>query len=273
MATVTTSRSGAASESELEREPEPELLVKSSERVRDLGEVLTPASTVKAMLDLLPKEIWQPHPSATFLEPACGDGNFLVAVLYRKLEAISLAFTRGALPAGADQGALHFHALQALASIYAVDISAENVIGGVPGHGIGARERLLMILKAWYQRELDTRLSGRSVFLASANWIVERNILVGNMLTTNADATASGRERLPLVEYEWDPSRLTVTLSCTTLGAVMSDADAEATGRVSLFNESGPVLIWSGTPTEIRKAPIPLPAVFKAEARNGRRAG
>ena len=55
-----------------------ERLVKSTDRVRDLGEVFTPTATVQAMLDLLPPDMWGVHPSPTFLEPACGDGNFLV---------------------------------------------------------------------------------------------------------------------------------------------------------------------------------------------------
>lgn len=41
-----------------------------------------------SMLDLLPSEMWVVHPSPRFLEPACGDGNFLVAILARKLEHI-----------------------------------------------------------------------------------------------------------------------------------------------------------------------------------------
>ncbi len=72
-----------------------ERLVKSTERVRDLGEVFTPAGTVQAMLDLLPTDMWEPHPSPTFLEPACGDGNFLVAILARKLKSITIAADAG----------------------------------------------------------------------------------------------------------------------------------------------------------------------------------
>ena len=64
--------------------------MKSGERVRDLGEVFTPNATVQAMLDLLPAEMWEPHPAPTFLEPACGDGNFLVAILDRKLDRVAL---------------------------------------------------------------------------------------------------------------------------------------------------------------------------------------
>ncbi len=75
--------------------PTPERLVKSVERVRDLGEVFTPAATVKAMLDLIPEAMWVPYPSFTFLEPACGDGNFLVAILERKLEGVARAHVEG----------------------------------------------------------------------------------------------------------------------------------------------------------------------------------
>ena len=113
-----------------------ELQVKSVERVRDLGEVFTPAATVQAMLDTIPDEMWLPHPAATFFEPACGDGNFLVAVLDRKLDGIVQARVDGTLTAGATQAAVQFHALEALASIYAVDISTDNVIGGRPGHRV-----------------------------------------------------------------------------------------------------------------------------------------
>lgn len=98
----------------------PERLVKSSERVRDLGEVFTPAATVEEMLDLLPDSIWEPHPSATFLEPSCGDGNFLVAILARKLSRVRKHQSAGTLPAGSDDDAVEFHFLEALASIYAV---------------------------------------------------------------------------------------------------------------------------------------------------------
>ena len=78
-----------------------ERLVKSAARVRDLGEVFTPAETVQSMLDLLPVDIWASHPSPTFLEPACGDGNFLVAILDRKLDRIgteSVSYTHLTLP-------------------------------------------------------------------------------------------------------------------------------------------------------------------------------
>lgn len=59
--------------------------IKSKERVRDLGEVFTNEREVNAMLDLIPTITIE----MTFLEPSCGNGNFLVEILRRKLNLIS----------------------------------------------------------------------------------------------------------------------------------------------------------------------------------------
>ena len=63
-----------------------EKLIKSKERVANHGEVFTPAWMVEAMLDLVKGET--ERIDSRFLEPACGDGNFLVQVLRRKLAAV-----------------------------------------------------------------------------------------------------------------------------------------------------------------------------------------
>ena len=56
-------------------------LIKTKQRVADHGEVFTPAWMVEAMLDLVKGET--ERIDSRFLEPACGDGNFLVPVLRR----------------------------------------------------------------------------------------------------------------------------------------------------------------------------------------------
>lgn len=61
-------------------------LVKSKQRVSDHGEVFTPAWMVEAMLNLVKGET--ERIDSRFLEPACGDGNFLRQILRRKLAAI-----------------------------------------------------------------------------------------------------------------------------------------------------------------------------------------
>lgn len=58
---------------------------KSKERVRDHGEVFTAEREVKAMCDLVKEECQRID--SRFLEPACGDGNFLAEILERKLGA------------------------------------------------------------------------------------------------------------------------------------------------------------------------------------------
>ena len=244
--------------------------VKSTERVRDLGEVFTPAPTVEAMLDLLPEGIWEPHPSPTFLEPACGDGNFLIAILRRKLDRISQRRSDGTLAAGSDADAVGFHALEALASIYAVDISADNVVGGTPGHEIGARSRMLTGFTGWYQQETGKKLTARNVITASAQWIVDHNLQVGNMLPFDAYGRPSGREGIALVEYTWQPETASVSVATTTLGAVMSASAANTATVLSLFDlPDEPTLVWSGPANELRSAPIADPVVPTGPVRNG----
>lgn len=98
-------------------------LIKSRKRVKDHGEVYTPPHIVKDMCDLLPTEMWE-TPFKTFLEPCCGNGNFLVEILDRKLKYCN----------GEKDG------LRALASIYGLDLLNDNVLE--------ARNRLFQLFVA-----------------------------------------------------------------------------------------------------------------------------
>ena len=60
--------------------------VKSKKRVADHGEVFTNEREVNAMLDLVQQET--ERIDSRFLEPACGNGNFLAEVLRRKLNVV-----------------------------------------------------------------------------------------------------------------------------------------------------------------------------------------
>lgn len=83
--------------------------IKSKIRVRSHGEVFTDEREVKAMCDIIHAEIWD-NIESTFLEPACGNGNFLVEILARKFERCK------------DEK----DGLKALASIVGLDIQADN---------------------------------------------------------------------------------------------------------------------------------------------------
>ena len=247
----------------------PQRLVKSSDRVRDLGEVFTPETTVKEMLNLLPKNIWNPHPSATFLEPACGDGNFLVSILDRKLERVSKDFTKGKLPAGLTLEAAQFHALEALSSIYAVDISSDNIVGGTPGHEIGARTRLVSHFSEWNHQELGKVLSERSSVLKSARWIVEHNLIVGNMLASDSTGRSTGREHIPLIDYSWNPEKQSVVLHKTTMGSVIDAEEASTSSTLSLFTIEEPTEFWSGKAFSISNAERVEAPTLRGPVRNG----
>ena len=247
----------------------PERLVKSEERVRDLGEVFTPAETVNAMLDLLPAKMWAVHPAPTFLEPACGDGNFLVAILDRKLERITKDFAKWRLPAGNTPEAAQFHALEALASIYAVDISWENVIGGTPGHEIGARTRLLTLFTQWNAEVLDKRLTARSLVLRAAEWIVEHNIIVGNMLPRDGESKPTGRDQIPLIEYSFDPTSQSVELLQTTMGDVIATEEAKTAAAPSLFGPAESTVLWCGKAVNLSDAARVEAPKLRGPARNG----
>ena len=60
--------------------------VKSKKRVADHGEVFTNEREVNAMCDLVIQET--ERIDSRFLEPACGDGNFLIEILKRKLNKV-----------------------------------------------------------------------------------------------------------------------------------------------------------------------------------------
>ena len=59
-------------------------LVKHPDRVKQLGEVFTPTDLVLEILDQLPAQVWDA--GKTYLDPTCGNGQFLAAVLIIKME-------------------------------------------------------------------------------------------------------------------------------------------------------------------------------------------
>ena len=238
-----------------------ERLVKSADRVRDLGEVFTPSRIVKDMLDLLPEAMWRVNPSRTFLEPACGDGNFLVEIYRRKAAAVAKSWGKGDLPAGKEPDALRFHLLEAMSSIYGVDISPENILGGTPEHPVGARERLELCFSESLREAVGQAPRTNSLTVQSLRWVLDRNIQIANMLSTNSDGTPNHyREDLPLIDYGWSPTELKVRVSLTTLGDTMRQAEQESAEAPSLFGAAEPEVLWEGRFDEVHRAPAPTEA-------------
>jgi len=93
-------------------------LVKSKQRIADHGEVFTPSWLVEEMLDLVKGET--ERIDSRFLEPACGDGNFLVQILKRKLTSVEKKYGKS------DFERRHF-ALFALMCLYAIELLSDNI--------------------------------------------------------------------------------------------------------------------------------------------------
>lgn len=87
--------------------------VKSRQRVADHGEVFTAEREVKAMCDLVLPETQRID--SRFLEPACGDGNFLAEVLSRKLAVVRKKYKRSTID-------YEMNSLLAVSSLYGVDM-------------------------------------------------------------------------------------------------------------------------------------------------------
>lgn len=233
---------------------EPERLVKSSQRVKDLAEVFTPGNIVDDMLDLMPKDIWQLHPSRTFLEPSVGNGNFVSAILSRKLTILDEHYAQGLLPAGASVESAQFHALEALSSIYGVDISEDNVIGGTPGHEVACRPRLLTILKRWHDKAFASVHHSSDDFVKSAQWIVDHNLIIGNMLEFDSAGNPTKRDNISIFEFEWNPRDFQVSISKTSLGAILASEEQDISGFSDLFAVQPSVVEWQGNPMRMHEA-------------------
>ena len=155
--------------------------IKSRERVRDLAEVYTHKREVDAMLDL----VLDMFPSAgdplntdcTFLEPACGSGNFLEEILRRKLVFVTAERL--------GQGERYEHRiLRCVASIYGIDINQDNILE--------ARDRIRALINSHLDNDLNTKAAAR-VFVSAVEVILATNI-------TRADTLADAA-RIELIAY------------------------------------------------------------------------
>ena len=92
-------------------------MVKSKERISKYGEVFTSKNEVNAMLDMLKHETQRID--SRFFEPACGDGNFLIEIINRKLKIVKECYSKIQLD-------FEKYTFIATSSIYGVDILEDN---------------------------------------------------------------------------------------------------------------------------------------------------
>lgn len=152
----------------------------SRQRIIDHGEVFTPPGLVNDMLDLVAHEC--ERIDSRFLEPACGDGNFLAEVLRRKLRTVDRVNAN-------NQPRWERDAILAACSIYGIDLLPDNVAA--------CRARLLGVLSDTHAARFKRPLPDAA--LRAAEFILSRNVVQGDALTL---LNAAGE---PIVFSEWSP--------------------------------------------------------------------
>ncbi len=185
--------------------------IKSKKRVTDYGEVFTSNREVNAMLDLVKQET--ERIDSRFLEPACGNGNFLTEVLRRKLGVVDSRYRRSQLE-------WERYAIIAISSIYGVEILEDNANE--------CRNRLFKIFIDKYSSLFKDKC--KDEYLRSVKFLLNRNILWGNALDFTNPQT-----KKPIVFSEWSAMN----------GSMLKRRDyvfrflVEKTHQFSLFNDEG----------------------------------
>lgn len=157
---------------------------KSKDRVRDYGEVFTNEREVKAMCDLVKDET--ERIDSRFLEPACGDGNFLAEILKRKLAVVKAKYKKSPLD-------YERNAVLAATSIYGVDIMADNVEA--------CRNRMFEIWDKEYTAVCKKDANDQT--RDAVKFIFQKNIVCGNALTLKKVDKDGNELKEPIVFSEW----------------------------------------------------------------------
>lgn len=138
--------------------------IKDKSRVSNFGEVLTSKREVLDMLNLVSTETLRLD--SRFLEPACGDGNFLIEVLNYKLKTLEKKYSK-------NKYEFEKFSIQIFTSIYGIDILEDNIIS--------ARERLFNEYFDLYNKKFKSSVDMK--FLECIKYILQLNIVHADALS------------------------------------------------------------------------------------------
>lgn len=158
--------------------------VKSKQRVAEHGEVFTSEREVKAMCDLVSHEC--DRIDSRFLEPACGNGNFLAEIITRKLATVKRLYK--SKPYDYER-----YSVLAVSSIYGVDIMQDNTEE--------CRKRLYCIWEKEYKTVCKKQCNDDT--RKTVKYILRKNILCGNALTLMCVDEQQNDTDIPIVFPEW----------------------------------------------------------------------
>lgn len=157
---------------------------KSKERVKNHGEVFTAEREVKAMCNLVKDET--ERIDSRFLEPACGDGNFLAEILTRKLDVVKRKYKKSVID-------YEKNSVLAVSSIYGVDILIDNVLA--------CRERMFKIWDNEYKSVCKKETNEQT--REAVKFILSKNIICGNALTLSKVDENGLDLNEPIIFSEW----------------------------------------------------------------------
>ena len=158
--------------------------IKSKKRVEEHGEVFTAEREVKAMCDLVKDECLRID--SRFLEPACGEGNFLIEILSRKLSVVKSKYGKSAYD-------YERNAILALTSLYGVDI--------LPDNAEICRNRLFELWDNEYTSVCKS--SANEQARQTAKFILSKNIVCGNALSLMCVDENQQDTAEPIIFSEW----------------------------------------------------------------------
>lgn len=138
--------------------------IKSEDRVYKYGEVYTNDREIEAMLGLIPPEMLEVN--KTFLEPTCGTGNFLDAILKKKLTKIRNIYLVSELE-------YKKQIVMIFCSLYGIDILNDNVEE--------TRNRLLLTAKIEYCKVTGNQMDNE--LAKNISFVLLKNIICGNSLS------------------------------------------------------------------------------------------
>ena len=209
--------------------------VKSRQRVADHGEVFTAEREVKAMCDLVKSETERIE--SRFLEPACGNGNFLAEVLGRKLAVVKERY-------GKSPSEYERYSVLAVTSVYGVDI--------LPDNAQECRERLFALWDKEYTAVAKD--TADAACREAVRYILQKNILCGDALTMEqADGS-------PIVFAEWSFVGNQVKRRDFRLDVLLKEnLDDNCYSELSLFaDEADGAGNWMIDPVTHEQIPKPL---------------
>jgi hypothetical protein len=202
--------------------------VVSRKRVADHGEVYTAQREVTAMLDLVHQETTRIE--SRFLEPACGKGNFLTAILERKLGVVQSRY-------GNSQLEYERNAILAVSSLYGIDILEDNIAT--------CRQRLFDVFVQPYNALFN--VGATEDCRAAVKYILERNIIWGDALTLKTVA----EQPQPIVFSEWSPVNGSMLKRRDfTFGELLDQAEMR---EMPLFSDLGEDVF---IPTPVQEYPL-----------------